>query len=146
MSCSRKLQATRAFVVVLLSLAKAYNLIVSVNRDSCNVELQRAYRRVVLRAHPDKGGKKEDAQRLQEARATWQQAQNAPDDRRGRPSSEATEGGSVVSTVAKKGWAKEGFRVKSQAVLLTHHGIKNKKQVLKLEPFLQPTTISRLNP
>ena len=65
--------ATRAFVAVLLSLARAYQLSVQVNRDSSPDELLQAYKRVLLKAHPDKGGSNEHMQRLQAAKETWQQ-------------------------------------------------------------------------
>ena len=51
--------ATRAFVSVLLSLARTYDLCLAVNRDSAEDELLRAYKKLLLKAHPDKGGRKE---------------------------------------------------------------------------------------
>ena len=52
--------ATRAFVRVLLALASQYSVSLSVNRDSSDVALLSAYRRLLKKAHPDKGGRKED--------------------------------------------------------------------------------------
>ena len=66
--------ATRAFVVVLLVLARSYELILAVNRDSSREQLLKAYRKVLLKVHPDKGGKKEDAQTLQAAKVKWDSA------------------------------------------------------------------------
>ena len=56
--CSNYLLAKRAFISVLLSLARAYHLIVDVNRDSSDPQIQKAYRRVLLKVRPDKGGRK----------------------------------------------------------------------------------------
>ena len=66
--------ATRAFVHVLLALARTYNLSLVVNRDSGDEALRKAYRRVLLKAHPDKGGDKADVQSLQAAKELWDQA------------------------------------------------------------------------
>ena len=58
MATSNYSLAKRAFISVLLSLARAYHLIVDVNRDSSDPQVQKAYRRVLLKVHPDKGGRK----------------------------------------------------------------------------------------
>ena len=84
MAASRCCRAKRAFVSLLLALAKAYGVVVDVKRDSPDSAVQEAFRKVVLKAHPDKGGKKADAQRLQEAREEWQRARAKPC-RAGRP-------------------------------------------------------------
>ena len=60
--------ATRAFVHTLLALARTYNLAPVGNRDSGDDALRKAYRRVLLKAHPDKGGDKAHVQRLQAAK------------------------------------------------------------------------------
>lgn len=66
--------AKRAFVKVLLALAAAYDIAVTVNRDSSDDLLLKAYRRVVLWVHTDKGGTKEETQQLQRAREEWETA------------------------------------------------------------------------
>ena len=43
--------ATRAFVAVLLAVARCYQLLVQVNRDSSPEDLLKAYKRVLLKAH-----------------------------------------------------------------------------------------------
>ncbi len=68
MLVSRIGAATRAFVAVLLLLARRCELVLEVNRDSSAERLVKAYKKVLLKAHPDKGGKKEDTQNLQAAR------------------------------------------------------------------------------
>ena len=70
MATSKLGLATRALVSVLLRLARAYLLCVDVTRESSEEALLRAYKKVVLAVHPDKGGKKEDAQELQQAKET----------------------------------------------------------------------------
>ena len=65
-------QATRAFVKVLLTLAKAYELALTVTRDSPEKDLLKAYKRVALKAHRDKGGTNKDFKSLQEAKEKWE--------------------------------------------------------------------------
>ena len=48
--------ATRAFVTVLLLLARQYELALDINRDSPAERLLKAYKKVLLKTHPDKGG------------------------------------------------------------------------------------------
>ena len=50
--------AKHAFISLLLLLARACHLIVDVNRDPSDPQVQKAYRRVLLKVHPDKGGRK----------------------------------------------------------------------------------------
>ena len=60
--------AKRAFVGVLRSLATAYDVNVDITRDSADAAITRAYKRVLLKVHPDKGGTEEDAKRLNAAK------------------------------------------------------------------------------
>ena len=64
MAVSPAQRAQRAFVSVLVSLAQAYGIALQVSRDSMAAEVLKAYRQVAKRAHPDKGGRKRDFQRL----------------------------------------------------------------------------------
>ncbi len=54
-------QAKRVFVKVFLSTALAYQLALTVNRDSEDATLLTAYRHVLKKVHPDKGGSKQDS-------------------------------------------------------------------------------------
>ena len=71
MPASHFQQAVRAFVRALLTLARVYNLALVVNRDTPENELLKAYKKVALKAHPDKGGSAEHFRNLQEAREEW---------------------------------------------------------------------------
>jgi len=50
MALSRLAAATRAFVTVLLLLARRYELVLEVNRDSSPERLVKAYKKVLLKA------------------------------------------------------------------------------------------------
>ena len=56
MATDAKQSAKRAFVTVLLALAVAYSLVLGITRDSNDASIVKAYRRILLRAHPYKGG------------------------------------------------------------------------------------------
>ena len=88
--------ATRAFVALLLLLARRYELVLEVNRESSPEELVKAYKSLFRKVHPDKGGKKEDAQRLQGAREDWEKARKAAPPQGGRRSAQADVGPLVV--------------------------------------------------
>jgi hypothetical protein len=62
MPVSPRLLAKRAFVAVLLEIARLYGLRPAVNRDSADKDLDKAFKQVILRAHPDKGGTKDGFQ------------------------------------------------------------------------------------
>ena len=72
MVASVKQSATRAFVAVLALLAKSYEVVLAVGRDSSEQELLKAYRRLSLKVRPDKGGRVRDQRTLQEARERWE--------------------------------------------------------------------------
>ncbi len=54
--------ATRAFVKILVAFAAQYQVSVTITRDSSEKDSLAAYRRVVKKVHPDRGGKTEDQQ------------------------------------------------------------------------------------
>ena len=82
--------ANRALVSVLLALARSYSLLLTVNRELSPEQLLRAYRQVLKRAHPDKGGKKPDAQKLQAAKEAWDNARKTSNV--GRPKQNTDQG------------------------------------------------------
>ena len=56
MAASAVLLAKRALVSVLLALAATYELVLTVTRDSADADIVKAFRRVAVKVHPDKGG------------------------------------------------------------------------------------------
>ena len=66
--------AKRELVKVLKSLAAKYKIHLELLRDSSEKDVKKAFRKVSLKAHPDKGGQKADVQRLQAAKEAWDKA------------------------------------------------------------------------
>ena len=71
MPLSNLYRAQRALVSVLLRLAAAVDLELDVTRDSADPDVLRAYRPLVKKVHPDKGGDKKQFQSLQAAKEAW---------------------------------------------------------------------------
>ena len=74
MPVSEPLAKKRALVKVLLTLAAFYSVHVTVTRDSADSAVLGAYRRVSLKAHPDKRGSLEHCQMLNNAKTAWDAA------------------------------------------------------------------------
>ena len=74
MASSAVLLAKRSLVKLLLRLAVAYQVVLSLNRDAPDAKVTESFRKVVLKVHPDKGGKLEDSQELHDARDAWEAA------------------------------------------------------------------------
>ena len=75
MPCSGIEKAKRALVAALKSVARIYGVRVDLTTEAPDTAVRSAYRRVYLRAHPDKGGSVERAQRLSGAKTAWEEAQ-----------------------------------------------------------------------
>lgn len=114
MSSSSVMAATRAFVKVILALAQLYGLVLGISRDSSLTEIKVAYRKLLLKTHPDKGGKKEDVQKLQAAKEAWDEA-HSKRAQAGRPKTTAEE----KAAVARR---RKEYRVQANVVLLTYQG------------------------
>ena len=56
---------------IILAMAHTYKIVMKVNRDSEEQEIMKAYRKVALKTHPDKGGKAEDFKVRQAAKEEW---------------------------------------------------------------------------
>jgi len=84
MVASLALLAKRALVSLLLALAQQYKVSLSLKRESSDQDIGKAFRSVVKKVHPDKGGEVVHAQRLQNAREKWLEAKKKPQG--GRPS------------------------------------------------------------
>ena len=54
--------AKRALVSLLLRLAGKYGLSLELTRESADKDVQRAYKKVAFKTHPDKGGAQADFQ------------------------------------------------------------------------------------
>ena len=67
-------RATRTFVSVLLKLAFDYGVVADISRESDDKAISQAYRRVLRKVHPDKGGSKKKFQALQAAKEAWDSA------------------------------------------------------------------------
>ncbi|CAE7225582.1 unnamed protein product [Symbiodinium natans] len=108
--------AKRAFVSLLLALAQQYGLDVKINRDSEEKSLEAAYRKVVRRVHPDKGGNVADAQRLQAAREAWHSSKS-----HGRlpVRKEKTMKGRELPLLPAQN--RKAFMIRSSSCLLTYH-------------------------
>ena len=90
---SAPLAKKRALVKVLLTLAAVYSVQVAVTRDSADSAVIGAYRRVSLKAHPDKGGSLEHCQLLNNAKSAWDEARRGKG-KGGRPRKQGgTQGG-----------------------------------------------------
>lgn len=112
----------RALVSLLLSLASQYEVALKVNRDSPDQLVKAAFRKVILRAHPDKAtGSEEHTKKLNDAYGKWQDSLR----KNGRPPKPATKTHTDVS-VGASGASKKNpprqYRIQSQAVLLTYQG------------------------
>ena len=68
MVCNALQHAKRAFVRILLALAAHFDLRLRITRDSTDKAILTAYRTVCKTVHPDKGGSKDEFQRLQQAK------------------------------------------------------------------------------
>ena len=68
------LQARRALVKLILVIASVYRVVLDLNRESCDGDVLKAFKKVLLKAHPDKGGSEEHAKQLNTAKGNWDEA------------------------------------------------------------------------
>ena len=115
--------AKRELVKVLRELAEKYGVVLTLTRDSANKDVEKAFRKVARRVHPDKGGLLADFQKLSATNDTWRGLlKNAGTP--GRPKAEQRR----TKPKAGKPWtvgvpeARNEFSVRGQAVLLTYQG------------------------
>lgn len=74
MAASALQVAKRALVKLLLTLAVFYSLRLEVSRDSADQVVVKNLRKLLLKAHPDKGGSVAHTQQLTVAREAWEKA------------------------------------------------------------------------
>lgn len=128
--------ATRALVAALLLLGRSYQLALQVNRDSSPEQLAKAYRKVLLKTHPDKGGRKEDQQKLQAAKDNWESARKGASTEGGRPRASA-DVGAVATQKQRQGNKRKEYRVCAAVVLLTYHGFTDLEQWHRFVAFVR---------
>ena len=112
--------AKRGLVKVLKDLAAKYHVNLTLSRESSNIDVTKAFRKLSLKTHPDKGGAEEDFKRLSSTNDTWQNLLKQSGNP-GRPSKadepERPKAGKPWTVHAPQ--EKKEFTVRSQAVLLT---------------------------
>ena len=69
--------ATRVLVRGLLATTRLYEVLVQANRDSTEQDILKAYRKVILENHPDKGGNAEHFKTLPAAKESWDNLRKA---------------------------------------------------------------------
>ena len=84
-------KAKRAFVSILLLLARAHGLALGISRESPDPAVLTAFRRVSRKVHPGRGGSLAESQRLNAARDAWDEARRRPQGL-GRPAQQQREG------------------------------------------------------
>ena len=129
--------AKRALVKLLLSIAAIYSVsLQSFNRDSPDKEVEKVFKRVLLRAHPDKGGNVEDTQKLNRAKENWDNLRNQSGSKNSSSPPEdhanSADPSSNPLVVPKK-----GKRIQSSAVLLTYNGVKEVDQWHRFVKFVE---------
>ena len=130
------MQARRALVKLLLSVAAAYSVVVRLHRDSQDSEVVAAFRKVLRKAHPDKGGADEHAKQLNAAKERWDQAKKPRGrpkrtEQRGAPAGAAAADGMPGETfqdLVVREVMKKAYRVRSTGVLLTYFGVQGLPQ------------------
>lgn len=118
--------AKRAFVKLLLQLATTYGVVLALTRDSPAAAVTAAFRKVLLKVHPDKGGSVEHQKALNSARESWEQAiAEAPGKGKkrkaadaGQPPSSSDQVVAIPQREAK--YLSALYRIQSVAVLLTY--------------------------
>ena len=132
--------ARRAFVQVLLALAISYGLVLGITRDSPDEALKAAFRKVIKKAHPDKGGRTDDAKKLHTAKDTWEKAKTSRG-AAGRPPATAPpqhDGNSPQTMASPEDFRKarrQEYRIKAQGVMLTYNGMQDQAQWNRLVQF-----------
>ena len=80
MTTSPALEARRALVKLLLTLAAVYHAVLDLRRDSCDNDVNKAFKKLIVKVHPDKGGSAEDTKRLNAAKVKlWGVPSRSPD-------------------------------------------------------------------
>lgn len=114
--------AKRELVKVLRALAAKYKVTLSLTRESSNKDVDKAFRRVSLKVHPDKGGSLADFQKLSATNDAWKdlhksaRAPGRPPQNPGPPKRDARAGKPYTLQATSP---KKIYTVQGQATLLT---------------------------
>ena len=117
--------AKRALVSLLRTLAATYRVALTLQRDAPDGEVSRAYRRVSLKTHPDRGGKAGDQTALNNAHDAWEAAKKARKPRGGKRNGNQQDKSGAASALLVRPeedaqGGREDFRFQSVGVLLTY--------------------------
>ena len=114
--------AKRMLVTLLKSLAAIYSVVLGLTRESTDIEVKAAYKKVSRKAHPDQGGAPEHQKALNAARDTWEEALRASKgrggDRTAKKPQDKTSTGLLPVHVERR--VSPGFRFQGEGVLLTY--------------------------
>ena len=144
MPVSPALAARRSLVQVLLALAAAYGVLLTLTRDARDEQVVAAYKKVTRKVHPDKGGSTADFQRLQAAKDEWE-AKRSSRGQAGRPQSQGKPRAQaqaqqprseIVAELADPEQVRKSFRIQSGAVLLTYNGVRDVAQWHRFVAFV----------
>ena len=132
MAVSAALAARRALVKFLLVLAGVYSVAINLNRDSGDADVKNAFKKVLLKAHPDKGGSEEHSKQLNNLREKWEKAKRPAGRPRGpageaRNQSGAAENASFQALLEREA-VKGTYRIQSEGVLLTYFRVQDLPQ------------------
>ena len=123
-SATRRLKV--ALLQVLRQLAGVYGIVLQLNRDSETSDFKKAYKRVCLRVHPDKGGRAEHQQQLNDAFKAWENSEKEANKKGGRkrqnPEAGAGPGAAGMDAMADPRASRACYRICGVAVMLTYQG------------------------
>ena len=129
MVCGPIQAAKRALVNVICALAQVYDVRVSCSRDSPDGVVLKDFRRLALKAHPDRGGQVEHQQQLNDARMKWETAHK-------QSTAPCAQNSRLVLASTRSDGSRKEFRINSSAVLLTYQGVASVGQWLRFNAFV----------
>ena len=148
MACGERQVAKRALIKLLLALALTYSVhLQGLTQDSGEHDVLKAYKKLLLKAHPDKGGSVQHAQQLNDLKEAWQKCgskrgrkkQKEPTTREKRASNkgQSSQAGSSDIVSTNEPSATKGYRIQAAAVLLTYTGVTDMAQWQRFIVFVK---------
>ena len=107
-------------MTLLKSIAVIYGLVAGLTRESTDVQVRAAYKKVSRKAHPDKGGAEEHIKAMNAARDTWEEALRAGTGRGKGKRRDAPNGPPDAAASAMAQRAAVAYRFEGLGVLLTY--------------------------